>query len=856
MGLRRKTQIIIGLVLLGLLAVLYAVTRRTLLVQFSQLEEEQTRQSLDRVSTAISNELDLLNGSARDDSMWDEAYEFVQNPRPDWGEKNFGADTYVHLRLNVLLYLNANGDPVLAREFDTVTHQPKPARDEVVTPLRRLAIPAGHTMVGDGTSGIVDLPQGFLLVAAWPVITSVGDVPPQGTLIMARWLNPAEFGHLGWTNSLQFDVFSVRDLPSAELSSSALSHLSKANPVFVTPLNRDQIAGYTLLKDIYGDPAILLRVASPRSVYQQGQRTLQFLMFATLLVGLVFTLVNAALLDRLILSRLIGLRDAVARISTTADLSGRVPSAGNDELAHLGVSMNRMLAAFEHSQKDLRTQAQAIEACPDGIAILNERAEFAHLNHAHATILGYEGPHELIGKSWKVLYAEDEVHRFEQQIMPALEQEGYWEGEAVARRKDGTPFPQQVSLAALAEGGMICVCRDISERRRLEDQLRKKQRMESIGTLAGGIAHDFNNLLTVIIGYGQTLLGKVENDPALRSNVEHIVQSASRAASLTRQLLAFSRKQVLQPRVLDLNAVVRDLEKMLRPLVGDDIVMVTRCAPDIGSVKADLSQIEQVIVNLVVNARDAMPKGGRLTISTANVLRTNDKTRDRDVPPGRYVVLSVADTGTGMPPDVLARIFEPFYTTKEVGKGTGLGLSTVYGIMEQSGGYVAVESKLGHGTEFKVFLPCIEALPESTPPERSPGWRKHGTETILLVEDDAAVRELAHDILRSCGYRVIAVAEPSRLASLLEQNPEKIHILVTDVLMPGINGRDVSHEVQRMHPETRTLFMSGYAFHTMLDRGVLEAGSFFIQKPFTPSQLSEKVRDVLDSTRARATTAS
>jgi two-component system cell cycle sensor histidine kinase/response regulator CckA len=855
LGLRRKTQIITGMVLLGLLAVVYAVTRRTLLVRFSELEEEQTRQNLDRVSNAISNELDLLNGSARDDSMWDEAYDFVQHPRPDWGEKNFGNDTYKHLRLNVLVYFNAAAEPVFAREFETVTGQLKTARPEIVSAFSRLLPSPLDPSKQEGTSGILQVSPGCLLVAAWPVVPSIGQAPPKGVLVMARWLSEGELRRLGWTQNLQFDVYPAHDLRPGDQSHLALRHLSGSTPMFVAPLTQEQIAGYTLLKDINGDSSILLRVVMPRRIHQQGKTTLTFLMLATSIVGLVFTLVNVALLDRMILSRLIALRDAVASIGTASDLSSRVPVQGHDELAELGASMNRMLAAFEHSQKGLRTQAQAIEACADGIAILDEEEKFVYMNRAHAAIFGYTSPRELMGKSWKVLYSEEEIARFEQDILPALRLNSRWEGEAVALQTDGRSFPQQVSLAVLAEGGLVCICRDLSDRRKMEDQLRKKQRMESIGTLAGGIAHDFNNLLTVIIGYGQTLLTKVANDPGLRSNVEHIVQSASRAAALTRQLLAFSRKQVLQPRVLDLNAVVRDLEKMLRPLVGDDIVMVTECAPDLGPVKADLSQIEQVIVNLVVNARDAMPNGGRLVLSTANVDHTHVNPNDRDIPPGDYVVLSVSDNGVGMSNEVLSRIFEPFYTTKDVGKGTGLGLSTVYGIVEQSGGFVSVNSKPGKGTEFNVFLPRCEAQAESKSGERAPSWQRKGTETVLLVEDDAAVRELAHDVLRSCGYRVLAVPDPRQLSSVLEQNSETIHILLTDVLMPGMNGREVAREVQRRHPETKTLYMSGYAYQTMLGRGILEAGAQFIQKPFTPSQLSEKVREVVDGLQTRATTA-
>jgi PAS domain S-box-containing protein len=855
LGLRWKTQIVTGLVLLGLLAALYAVTRRTLLVQFSRLEEEQTRQNLDRISNAINNELDLLDGSARDDSMWDEAYNYVQHPQPGWGENSFNDDSFVYLRLNGLAYLNAASEPIYAREFDSETRQQKLARPEVLATFVQLAILQQQSGSLAGKGGIVDLPDGPSLVAVWPVLPSVGKGPSQGTLIMSRRLDSSELHRLGWTAGLELELFSLRNQPVSDLAAAALARLSAGVPVFIAPLNENQVAGYTLLKGFRGDSSVLLRMVVPRTVHQQGRTTLNFLMLATLLVGLVFTFVNLFLLDRMILSRLIGLRDAVVSIGTTGDLSGRVPAGdNNDELAELAASMNRMLAAIENSRKDLNTQAQAIEACGDGIAILNERGEFVHLNRSHARIFGYESPEELAGKSWQTLYSDEEAARFKREVMPALARNTRWEGEATARRKDGSSFPQQVSLASLAEGGMVCVCRDLSERRKMEDQLRKKQRMESVGTLAGGIAHDFNNLLTVIIGYAQTLLAKVENDPALRSNVEHIVQSASRAASLTRQLLAFSRKQVLQPRVLDLNLVVRDLERMLRPLVGDDITMIAQCAPNLGSVKADLSQLEQVIVNLVVNARDAMPRGGRLILSTTNQDLVHENGGDRDVPPGRYVVLSVSDNGIGMDPEVLSRIFEPFYTTKDVGKGTGLGLSTVYGTVEQSGGYVAVDSKPGKGTEFKIFLPRVDALPESLPAEGTPTWRKSGTETVLLVEDDAAVRELAHDILRSCGYRVLVVADPKSLNPVLQQHTGTIHILVTDVLMPGINGREVAREVQRQHPETKTLYMSGYAYHTMLGRGVLEAGALFIQKPFTPSQLSKKVREVLDGVQSRATT--
>jgi len=856
-GLRRKTQIIIGFVLLGLLLVLYAVTRNTLLVQFSRLEEQQTRQSVDRVSNALANELDLLNGSARDDSMWDEARDFVRHPQPGWGENAFGVDAFTYLRLNVLAYFDLNVQPVYAREFDGQAHQEKLVRAEMVKELSSLAQGLLRSSSPQGKGGIVELPDGPMLVAVWPVLSSSGKGPVWGALIMGRWLDATERERLGWTQSLQFGVSPAHSLQPASDSYSALAHLSGAMPIFVSPLSENQVAGYTLLKDIEGNPSILLRVITPRNVYQQGRTALHYLMFVTLFVGAVFTLVNVALLDRMILSRVIALGRAVSSIGASSDLAQRVPASGNDELSHLAVSINRMLATLEDSEKDLRLQALAMEASADGIAILNDRAEFAYMNRAHAVIFGYDDLREMLSKSWKILYGPVETARMEQEIMPLVARDGRWEGEAVAQRRDGSSFPQQVSVAALPDGGFVCVCRDLTEQRRIEDQLRKKQRMEAIGTLAGGIAHDFNNLLTVILGYSQTLLAKLETHAEIRSNVERIVNAATRAASLTRQLLAFSRKQVLQPRVLSLNAVVHELEKILRPLVGEDIEMIANCAPDLGAVKADFSQIEQVIVNLVVNARDALPRGGSLVLTTANLdVGPADALRYPDLPPGRYVRLSVADTGVGMNREVLSHMFEPFFTTKEVGRGTGLGLSTVYGIVRQSDGYIWVESEPGQGSTFTVCLPRVQATPEPLPQERAPSWGKQGTETILLVEDDNSVRELAQDILRSCGYRVLVAANAPQLDSLLAQHCETIHLLITDVVMPFMNGREVAKRVQSQHPETQVLYMSGYAYDTIVQRGILDGGFFFIQKPYTPSQLVEKVREVLDHAKIRVTATS
>jgi signal transduction histidine kinase len=384
---------------------------------------------------------------------------------------------------------------------------------------------------------------------------------------------------------------------------------------------------------------------------------------------------------------------------------------------------------------------------------------------------------------------------------------------------------------------------------RLEEsrhQLRQAQKMEAIGRLAGGVAHDFNNLLTVIRGYSRLLL---DRGPAteFRSGLERIDDAADRAASLTSQLLAFSRRQVLQPKVFNLNTLVGNLEKMLRRLVREDIEMRTVLAADLGSVRADRTQIEQVILNLVVNARDAMPDGGKLTIETCNVsLDASYASRHQTVEAGHYVSLAVSDTGAGIAPENLARIFEPFFTTKELGKGTGLGLSMVYGIVKQSGGNIWVYSEPGRGTSFKVYLPLVTAPADSLALESAPVSSHRGAETLLVVEDDEQVRELASEALSAAGYSVLVADTPQAAISIYRDHAARIDLLLTDVVMPGIGGRELAKQLTAIRPDLRVLYMSGYTPQAILHHGELEADTFFVQKPFTPSSLAAKIREVLD----------
>jgi PAS domain S-box-containing protein len=418
-------------------------------------------------------------------------------------------------------------------------------------------------------------------------------------------------------------------------------------------------------------------------------------------------------------------------------------------------------------------------------------------------------------------------------------------------RKDGAVI--WVSDTAVVVSGsythpvMEGIIVDITERKLLENQLQQSRRMEAVGRLAGGIAHDFNNLLTIIRGYAELAQQRAAIQPDLRADVQQIENAAERASALIRQLLAFSRRQVLQPKVLDLNAIVLGLDKLLARLMGEHIEMVTRCGANVGHVKADPAQVEQVIMNLVVNARDAMPEGGRLTVETVNVDLDSTYARDHvTVKPGPYVMLAVSDNGIGMSPETVAHIFEPFYTTKGSGQGTGLGLSTVYGIVKQSGGYIWVYSEPGKGTTFKVYLPRVQELADPKQEVVIPGVNK-GSETVLLVEDDGAVRELASMILSSNGYLVLPAQDALEAEHFSANHSGEIHLLLTDIMMPGTSGRELARRISARHPRARVLYMSGYTDNVLAQGGVLEEGVSFLQKPFTPAALSQKVRDVLDS---------
>jgi len=487
---------------------------------------------------------------------------------------------------------------------------------------------------------------------------------------------------------------------------------------------------------------------------------------------------------------------------------------------------------------------KAFHASPEPITIATaSEGRYIDVNETFLRVTGYRRE-EVIGRtSLEIKFWEGSER---ERLVERLNQGGSVRDlEITFRTKSGEPRTALDSAELVDIAGQKCILaifKDITEQRSLEKQLRQAQKMEAIGQLSGGIAHDFNNLLSVIIGYSEVLEESLPKGDPLHKNCEQISKAGKSAASLTRQLLAFSRQQVLEPKVLDLNTVALHVEKMLRRLIGEHIELTTALSPTLGRVKADQGQIEQVIINLAVNARDAMPNGGKLTIETADIDVDQDYVHRHPLHvPGPYVLLTVSDTGVGMDAETQARIFEPFFTTKEMGKGTGLGLATVYGVVKQSGGFIWVYSELGHGTTFKIYLPRTAEKMGAERPSSTRSLR--GTETILLVEDEEALRDFTATVLKQSGYTVLEAERPDKAIGIVSQHQGQIHLLLTDVIMPGMNGRTLAGNLVAVRPEIRVVYMSGYTGFT--HPGLLDSNVILLQKPFTREALLHKVREGL-----------
>jgi two-component system, cell cycle sensor histidine kinase and response regulator CckA len=525
------------------------------------------------------------------------------------------------------------------------------------------------------------------------------------------------------------------------------------------------------------------------------------------------------------------------------------------DLALLTLVAQQVAGAIQYRRNEQRLRESEaryrslVQSAAHGIYRAELDGKFLDVNPALVAMLGYVSSADLLALEARELFASAPEW---EQLRGDLRQTGrVARVEVQWKRKQGDTLTVRISAQAVTRGGdgsqiVEAIVEDITDRRVLEEQFRQAQKMEAVGRLAGGIAHDFNNLLMVISGYSETLIEQLGPSHSLSGKAEAIQQATDRATTLTRQLLAFSRKQVLDLKVVDVNAIVKDLEQLLRPLIGEDIELVTLLNAENSCARADAGQLEQVLMNLVVNARDAMPGGGKLIIETGNVVLDQPRPGEQSViQPGRYIMLSVKDSGSGMSKETLSRVFEPFFTTKDKSKGTGLGLSTVYGIVKQSGGYIFVESEPGRGTEFSIYLPWLEHRAEVKKKVRPATSRSHCEETVLLVEDEESVRELVRETLESKGYRLLLAENGVAGIERASAFEEKIDLLITDVVMPGMGGQELANRLVVQRPGIKVLFLSGYTGDQLL--GPEQSEKCFLQKPFTLQALAGKVREVLET---------
>jgi PAS domain S-box-containing protein len=854
-SLRRKTLLIIGITMLGLVGGLFVLSRIVLMRGFARLEEDFAGRDISRASSALSNELDTLDQTTSEYATWDSTYDFAKGLRPTYVKTEFPALTFQELKVSFVVIFDAHGRKLFSRGFDLsnggAISLPAGLDDHLHPDSLLLHLQDKQSKI----AGILDLPGGPALVDSRPILTSNASGPITGTMIMGHLLDAAEIQHLADLTHIPVDA---QTLSSATLSPdfrAAAAVLSKGSPRFIHPLNAETLAAYQELDDIYGHPAVIIRVLLRRTIYEQGHTSLLQFLLLLIAAGFVFGAATLYLLERFVISRIANLTENITQIGASGDLAARLDVPGHDELAFLGVAINGMLEDLEKSQIE-RHEGRArlavmIERMPAVLWTTDKELRYTSSMGAGLDSLGVKSG-GLTGKTLSEYFQTDDPQHpsiaahWRALAGESLTYELHWQKRV---------FESHVRPLRGPDGeivGVIGVALDITDRKQLADQLRQSQKLQAIGELAGGVAHDFNNLLMVVKGHAEMLLDRLprgsadRQNPALQ-NVEQIQQAAERAAALTRQLLAFSRMQVLQPRVLDLNEVVAGMIQMVSRVIGANIELAFLPGANLGRVKADPSQIEQVALNLVVNARDAMPDGGRLTIETSNVQLERDyATQHAIVDPGPYVMLTVSDSGTGMDAATKARIFEPFFTTKAQGRGTGLGLATVYGVVKQSGGYVWVYSELGHGTTFKVYLPMVQAPAEKTAPEKTVQGHEPGTETILFVEDEQSVRELVSEYLSARGYRVLDASDGQQALEIAAAHARKIQLLITDVVMPRLSGRELAARLTTARPDLKVLYISGYTDDSVFRHGVLQGGMDFLQKPFNLKALAAKVREVLE----------
>jgi PAS domain S-box-containing protein len=799
--------LLISAALGALLILLLIAARLVLLPSFVELEEKEARANAERAVNAFAEESSSLTSMAVDYAGWDDSYRFVVSKNEEYIRKNLDDPFFLKFRVNLVVYVNNRGEWVYYRCYDLEKKRSAPLPESLRSILVRGSPLLRHADVESKHEGILALPEGLILLSSLPILTSEFRGPIRGTLLLGRFLNPAAVRRVAGITKLSLRLYSVND-PRLPIDPFSLhgDGRPRLQPVYDT-----SISAYILWNDFYGKPAAIIQVDIPRTTYRQGIRTIfYFMAWFTVFSGII---------------------------------------------AVVSSFFARKMVLVQRSGEESKSRYQAIVEAFDGmLSICSPDNRLLFMNRGLMELAGRDATgenfrevfHDLLqngedGDDNRVFQGETvrcEMHN-------PRDDRWYYVIHSPIFHSDGT----------IAKLSMFT---DITESKRadrekeeLEEQLQQSRKMEAVGLLAGGIAHDFNNILYAIVGFGTLIQMNMQQDHPDRPHMDQILAATERATHLINSLLAFGRKQVLDPRPEDLNYIVQGIEKILRRVITEDIELRLNLAGRRLSVRVDSSQIDQVLINLAANARDAMPGGGILTICTGESFPPADLFPDAGFSPSaRYALLTVSDSGAGMESRVMERIFDPFYTTKEVGKGTGLGLAAVYGIVTQHNGYITVESEPGKGTIFRIWLPLIGGGTVLTEANGFDTSSFRGSETVLVVEDDHVLRLLNRTVLEKAGYRVIEAANGDDAVTQFRLYRDEIMLVIMDLVMPKMNGRKAYAEICKIRPGVKVIFISGYAADVISEKGISTDGFRFIQKPIKPREYLREVRAELDRREA------
>ncbi len=853
MALRSRFALIAGAIFLAYVALDFAVQRLVVFPNFVALEHRQARQDIHRCLETLARETHLLSKVCLDWATWDDTYRFIQDRNHDYLASNLPANIFQVNEINALYFYDSQGRLVwggaVAERFTKQINMSDSFRP--VMPRSHPLL--SHAGTGSSLAGMMLTNRGPMLVASRPITTSEGKGPIRGTLIMGRLLGPGEIQRI--RGQTQMDVF----LDPLAAEAQTTTHALAIAPITLQEHGPGVLEASTTYPDIFGAPAVGLRIELSRDITRQGRSAREFASLLAVIAGALVLFVLLAVIQTTVVRRLTRFTDQVMAIGRTGDLSARLNLPGRDEVATLATEFDRMLAQLGEARRELISQSRELQAIVDSIPCpmltLDAQLKVLSANRLFLEMPCREAgdplgrsitevlPSDLLVRQNLAAAMEAAVSRGGDEMMPGLQCAGCPEG---TRIFDVRVCGFRVSDSPGDEASrVLLVIDDVTHQHSLEEQLRQAAKLEAIGTLAGGVAHDFNNILTGIGGYTHFALEQVAAGSPIHQDLTQVRKLAERAAGLTRQLLAFSRRQPLEFATINLNELIAGTIKMLRRLIGENMELAFRPGPDLGWVRADSGQIEQVLMNLAVNACDAITDGGVLAIATSEASLSSSDASELALEPGDYVRLVVSDDGCGMDEATRGRVFEPFFTTKEVGKGTGLGLATVYGIVKQHGGSIEVDSAPGLGTTFTIYLPRV-ANGSCVDREPPPSHALEGAETILLVEDEASVLQIATRLLVDQGYRVLSADSPWEAEEVFTDHQQEIGLLLTDVVMPGLGGRELFERLAARKPDLKVVYMSGYPADAIFRQGLLDAQVRLVRKPFSPMALAQAVREVLD----------